>query len=268
MKTEIGISSACFFPLDTIKSVEACADAGFDIEEIFINTDSELSGEYFGRLKKVVSERKLRITSIHPFTSGFENILFFVGYDKRIEDGAEYYKKYFNAAAELGAKYVIFHGNNMKTEFCGFERYCEIFEYINSKAKPFGVELIHENVSFSIVAEPENIRKIRRTCPEMRFAFDAKQSCRGGFDPYAALDAMGDAVVHVHINDYDLEKKVCRPPFCGKLDLPLIISKLRKIGYEGDTIVEVYRENFESVSELTRSAKRLSEIIAAANTQV
>lgn len=265
MKTEIGISSACLFPLDTIQSVQACADAGFGLQEIFINTDSELSGEYFARLKKTVAERGIRITSIHPFTSGFENILFFVGYEKRVEDGAEYYKKYFNAAAELGAKYVIFHGNNMKTEFCGFERYCEIFQYINSKAKPFGVELIHENVSFSIVSDPDNIRKIRRVCPEMRFAFDAKQSCRGGRSPYDALDAMTGAVAHVHINDYDLINRECKPPFRGELDLPLIISKLKNSGYDGDTVIEVYRENFTDLSELALSAKRLKKLITAIN---
>ena len=89
-----------------------------------------------------------------------------------------------------------------------------------------------------------------------------------GYDPYDALDAMGDAVAHVHINDYDLKNRECKPPFFGELDLPLILSKLKKIGYEGDTIVEVYRENFEDISELTRSAKLLKDLITSINLQV
>lgn len=267
MTLDVGISSACLFPLDTIGSVIACNEAGFDVEEIFINTDSELHGAYFKRLKKAVTERNIRVTSIHPFTSGYENVLFFVGYDKRVRDAAEYYKKYFNAAAELGAKYVIFHGNNMKTPFCGFERYAEIFSYINSKAKPFGVELIHENVSFSIAAEPHNIRKLREACPEMRFAYDAKQSCRGGFDPYAVLDAIGGAVAHVHINDYDLKNRECRPPCKGELDLCRILKKLRSVGYNEDMVVEVYRENFIDISELSESAKELKKLIAKINNE-
>ncbi len=265
MKTDIGISSACLFPLETIRAVEECADAGFGIEEIFINTDSELTGPYFRKLKRTVRERGIKVTSVHPFTSGYENVLFFVGYDKRIRDGAEYYKKYFNAAAELGAKYVVFHGNNMKNRFCGFERYCEIFQYINSKAEPFGVELIHENVSVSVAADPENIRMLRKTCPDMRFVYDAKQACRGGFDPYAVLDAIGDAVVHVHINDYDLKNSECKPPFKGGLDLSRILKKLKALGYNGDMVVEVYRENFGEVSELYASAKELERAVSAIN---
>ena len=54
MKTDIGISSACLFPLETIRAVEECADAGFGIEEIFINTDSELTGPYFRKLRRTV----------------------------------------------------------------------------------------------------------------------------------------------------------------------------------------------------------------------
>ena len=267
MRLDIGISSACLFPLDTIGSVVACNEAGFGVEEIFINTDSELKGAYFKRLKKTVNERGIRVTSIHPFTSGYENVLFFVGYDKRIRDAAEYYKKYFNAAAELGAKYVVFHGNNMKTPFCGFERYAEIFSYINSKAEPFGVELIHENVSVSVAAEAQNILKLRKACPGMHFTFDAKQACRGGYDPYDVLDAMGDAVVHVHINDYDLKNRECRPPCKGELDLRRILRKLKAVGYEGDMVVEVYRENFNDVSELTRSAEELKKLIEEINNE-
>jgi sugar phosphate isomerase/epimerase len=194
-------------------------------------------------------------------------VLFFVGYDKRIADGAEYYKKYFNAAAELGAKYVVFHGNNMKNRFCGFERYCEIFQYINSKAEPFGVELIHENVSVSVAADPGNIRMLRKTCPDMRFVFDAKQACRGGFDPYEVLDAIGDAVVHVHINDYDLKNRECRPPCKGDLDLRRILRKLRSLGYSGDMVVEVYRENFSDISELSESAAGLKKLVEEINAE-
>ena len=190
MADKIGISSACFYPLDTIESLRQCVKGGFTSAEIFINTYSEMSGEYYKEMKAYIDGAGLEIVSIHPFTSGYENVIFFTGYDRRIEDGIEFYKTYFDFAARLGAKFVVFHGNNMKTKFCGFEKYAEIFTRINECAHTFGVELIHENTTWCVAREAAGITELRRACPDMKFVFDAKQSCRGGYDPYAALEAM------------------------------------------------------------------------------
>ena len=42
MKMRTGISSACFYPLDTIESLKECVKGNFDLAEIFINTPSEM----------------------------------------------------------------------------------------------------------------------------------------------------------------------------------------------------------------------------------
>lgn len=253
MGFKTGVSSACFYPLDTIRSLRTCAEAGFGAAEIFINTDSEMSGEYYRELRSFVTSAGMRIVSVHPFTSGYENVLFFAGYERRISDGIEYYKKYFEFAASLGASFVVFHGNNMKNPFCGFEKYAEIFRRINEAARPFGVELIHENTTWCIARDAEGVRGLRRACPEMNFVFDAKQACRGGYDPYAVLEAMGDHAVHFHFNDWI--DGHCAPPYSGELDLPRILGTFGKYGYDGYAIIEVYRENFSDVSELVRAAE-------------
>lgn len=255
MKCKIGISSACFYPMDTIESLGECVRAGFSDAEIFINTDSEMSGAYYRRLKNFICKNGLRITSIHPFTSGYENVLFFAGYERRIEDAIGYYRKYFRFASSLGAKFVVFHGNNMKNVFCGFEKYAEIFTRINDAAREYGVELIHENTTWCIARDAEGVRGLRAACPEMKFVFDAKQACRGGYDPYAVLEAMGDHVVHVHINDW--ADGSCRPPCMGALDTGRILDRLGEVNYAGDMVVEVYRENFTDASQLAEAAGML-----------
>ena len=259
MDLNIGISSACFYPLDTIASLKLCAGAGFDCAEIFINTDSEMSGKYYGKLKDYITGSGLKIISIHPFTSGYENVLFFAGYERRITDSIKYYRKYFKFAASLGASFVVFHGNNMKNPFCGFEKYAEIFTRINDAAHEYGVELIHENTTWCIARDAEGIRGLRAACPDMKFVFDAKQACRGGYDPYAALEAMGDHVVHVHINDWI--DGHCAPPCMGRLDTRRILDRLKEINYGGKMVVEVYRENFTDAEQLATSARLLKEII-------
>lgn len=252
----IGISSACFFPHDTLQSLETCASLGFESAEIFINTDSELGGDYFRRMKAFCRDN-IKITSIHPFTSGYEFILFFAGYDRRIEDGIEYYKKYYYAASELGGKYVIFHGDKYGTTKMPDEQYAEIFARVAEAGKEFGVQLLHENTTISRMLYPENIRTLRRLLPEARFCFDPKQSCRGGVNAYEALEAMGDAVAHVHINDWthaDCSKGgECRLPLRGALDTERLLSRLSEVGYDGAFIFEVYNHNYKEYSEYSSS---------------
>lgn len=247
----IGVSSACFFPYDTVESLNICADCGFNTAEIFANTHSELMGTYLEDTKKTAVERGLRITSIHPFTSGYEYILFFAGYDKRIDDAIEYYKNYFAAAAHLGAKYVIFHGDNKRAPFVGIERYAEIFSRLDEAAKPFGIRVSQENVSTSHVGSPENMRKLRELLPDIQFTFDIKQACRGGYDPFDMLSAMGKNVCHVHLNDWDGGD--CALPCRGSCDLKGLVSKLDEVNYRGDYILEVYRRNFNDGEDLSAS---------------
>ena len=248
---DIGVSSACFFPYDTIESLGICAREGFRSVEIFANTHSELKGQYLIDTKKAATDGGMEITSIHPFTSGYEYILFFAGYDRRVDDAIDYYKNYFEAAAYLGAKYVIFHGDNKRAPFVGVERYAEIFDRLETAAKSFGVNVAQENVSTSHIGSPENIAELRRLLPDIKFTFDIKQACRGGYDPFEMLGAMGKNVCHVHLNDWNGER--CALPTHGICDLKRIKETLDGVNYSGKYIIEVYRRDFSEACDLSRA---------------
>lgn len=248
---DIGVSSACFFPHDTIGALNICADCGFRTAEIFANTHSELFGDYLKDTKKTADDRGLEITSIHPFTSGYEYILFFAGYGRRVDDAIDYYKNYFEAASYLGAKYVIFHGDNKRAPFVGVEKYAEIFYRLHECAKSFGVNISQENVSTSHIGSPENIAALKKLIPDIKFTFDIKQACRGGYDPFDMLRAMGENVYHVHLNDWSGER--CALPTHGICDLKKIKAMLDSTAYSGKYIIEVYRRDFSSPDELSVS---------------
>ena len=250
---DIGVSSACFFPNDTVESLGTCAAEGFRSAEIFANTHSELIGQYLTDTKKAADSYGIEITSVHPFTSGYEYILFFAGYDRRVDDAIDYYKNYFECAAYLGAKYVIFHGDNKRAPFIGVERYAEIFDRLECAAKSFGVSVAQENVSTSHIGSPENISKLRGLLPNINFAFDIKQACRGGYDPFDMLRAMGKNIRHVHLNDWDGER--CTLPTHGICDLKRIKESLDAVDYNGKYIIEVYRRDFTSPGELSQSRR-------------
>ncbi len=257
--SRIGISGACFYPMPADEALKRCISLGFRNVELFINTFSELDVSFLKGLKALADEHGVKITSIHPFTSGFEYMLFFSAHYGRALESAELYRNYFRAASALSADFVIFHGDALKAPFCGMERYCQVFSHLASLAREEGVILAHECVSTARGGNPEFIRELRSAMGNgnIKFVFDLKQVVRGGFDPYAMISAMGEDIAHIHINDYADGK--CKLPYAGKLELDKIVSAIEALGYKGKYMIEVYRENFIEDSEIVTSSKILAE---------
>ncbi len=230
---------------------------GFKNIEIFINTFSELEEPFLKRVVEASREYGVNITSIHPFTSGFEYMMFFSAYKKRARESAEFYRRFFHAAAYLGAKYTVFHGDATKAPFFGMDNYCEVLELLMRTAKSEGCTLAHENVSTARGGNPIFMRELRDRFGKgnISFVLDIKQVVRGGYDPFDMIDAMGSDIAHVHINDYS--ELGCRLPFAGKLELEAIISKIEAHGYDGKYIIEVYHGDFEDDADIIRCAAKL-----------
>lgn len=254
----IGVSSACFYPDEALDAIKHSIDLGFKNLEIFLNTFSELEMPHLNAVNELCRERGVRVVSVHPFTSGFEYMLFFSAHKKRALESAEMYRKYFHAAAVLGAEYTVFHGDSATSPFFGMDNYCEVLANIMRVAKEEGVTLIHENVSTARAGDPAFMRELHEHFGKgnIKFVFDLKQTARGGYDAMSMLRAMGDDIVHVHINDW-LDGEF-RLPYAGELDLDTVISTIEQTGYNGKYIIEVYRHNFREDSEISESAAKLS----------
>lgn len=251
------MSSACFYPEETLDAVKKSVALGFKNIEIFINSFSELEEPYLRQIREVCDEGGVRVASLHPFTSGFEYMLFFSACKKRAIDSADFYRKYFHAAAYLGADYTVFHGDSVRAPFFGMDNYCESLANLMDVAKSEGVTLIHENVSTARAGDPKFMRELHERFGKggIKFVFDLKQTARGGFDAFEMLNAMEGDIVHVHINDW-LDNK-CKLPYAGALDLDRVIGMLESRGYGGKYIIEVYHDNFEDAAEITTAANEL-----------
>lgn len=260
-KSRIGLSSACFYPEETLDSVKRCAELGFTNVEIFMNSFSELEKPYLRRVRAFCEESGTTVTSIHPFTSGYEYMLFFSAYKKRAGEAAEFYRKYFHAAAYLGAEFVVFHGDAVRAPFFGMDNYCEVLSRLMETAKSEGAVLAHENVSTARAGDPVFMKELHERFGQgnISFVFDLKQTLRGGYDPFAMLDAMRGDIRHIHINDW--KDGECRLPYSGEVDVDKVISHIESDGYSGKYIIEVYHHNFDSTDEITTSGNRLREII-------
>ena len=108
---KIGISTASFYPLPTEESLLKLAISGVNNTEIFFNSISELSDDFISKLIGIKDEYGVNIATVHPFTSGYEPYLFSRSYPRRYNDTLDLYRRYANAGAKMGAKFLVLHGD-------------------------------------------------------------------------------------------------------------------------------------------------------------
>lgn len=258
----IGASTSCFYPMETEKAVDTLIESGFKSIEIFFNSFSELEIEFLEKIRKRTSENDCEIVSIHPFLSGVEPFLIFSNYERRFYDTVNFYEKFYKAAQFLGAKKLIIHGGVFPDKYkLSDEEYCRRFAILAERGEQFGIETLHENVNKFRASTPEFINVMNQIIPERaKFTLDIKQAVRSGENPFEILEAMGKGLKHIHINDHTNDKD-CLLPLCGSFDYMKFFMECKKIGYDGDFIIEVYRTNFNDVSEISKSAINLSKML-------
>lgn len=256
--SRVGISTACFYPQDTFASFLEVLSAGAPAVEVFMNALSEINRQYLSRFRTEAAAHGAEIVSFHPYTSAFESLLFFSEYVPRQNDGLEMYKRFFDAAAFLGARCFVFHGERSTPTFSrGLSTdglLCEVYGRLIETAKSFGLVFTQENVNNFRSHDPAFLRRLRTLLPELRFTFDLKQAIRAKVDCGETVRAMGDRLFHIHINDFG--ERECCLPFDGTADLAGLRDSLKEIGYAGDYIIEVYRASFGTNEELSRALLR------------
>ncbi len=249
----LGISTACLYPMATEESLRRLLGRGFRLFEIFINTASELEEAYYQKeLCAPLRQEGARVISVHPFTSAFENMLFFSDYPRRTEDGLAFYRRYFEMAQQLGARYLVLHGqrNYQKSRISEEEYFARYARLFRLGKEEYGIITAQENVAAFRSEKASFIRKMRETLgDDCAFVLDIKQAVRAGEDPEKMRLAMGKNLVHVHLNDHTPEKD-CLLPGKGTFCFESFFKKLRDSGYQGDGVVEVYRGDFDEESEL------------------
>ena len=92
-----GISTACFFPEDTLLSLQQVVQTGSPITEVFLNTFREAEDDYIHKLCQVVQQSGIQVVSVHPFSSMLDGFFFASPYATRFDDGMALFEKYYVA---------------------------------------------------------------------------------------------------------------------------------------------------------------------------
>ena len=255
----VGISSSCFYPLETELALRRVGEAGAKRTEIFFNSPSEIEPPFLNELDAIRAAYAMEVVSIHPFLSFAEGYNLFSEYRRRFWDSLPLYQRLFDAAARLGANRVVLHGaRHLVIEE---EDYAERFLTLQKKAKETGVQIAHENVVHYVGQSPAFLARMRALLGDaFPVVLDLKQARRAGEDPFDFVRALQNAIVHVHVSDGDALHD-CLPPGRGAFDFCLLRCALAEAGVrDAAWIIELYRRNFRSDSELTAAQAFLRSV--------
>lgn len=257
----IGVSSGCFYPQNTIDCLQSVADMGIKYTEIFFNTDSELEDDYLYKLKSICEENDIKVVSVHPFTSAIETFMFFSKSDYKLSDSIKYYERYFKACRILGAEHVVIHGCHSTAEYMDMKRYAENMNALSERRRKYGVYISQENVVKFKCGYIDNLSEfIKYADKDIRFTLDIKQSFRARQDLKILMDIMGDRISHLHISDYSAGEDSLIPGH-GKIDFKGFLRKAKDNYGVKYALIEIYNENLSSTEELKNSVKMLQELI-------
>ncbi len=252
------ISTACLFPQDTAVSLSTLKALGARRTEVFLNTFSEMENDYLAKLM----HDNVQVVSVHPFSSVLEGFLFASGYERRVQDGVEMYRRFFEICNILNTDKLVFHGDHSyNSQLFSMQAYAEKFCLLADVGRSYGVTLCHENVSYCRLATAQSVRSFSKLVGDnAAFVLDAKQARRCGQDPFDLLDAMGSNIKLVHLSDCSPGKD-CMLPGKGGWDIAAFLRRLAGFGYKGDLVIELYRNNFEEPKELLQAQTYVEDIL-------
>ena len=248
----IGISTACFYPMETEKALAALAENEVKTVEIFFNANCELNGDVYKDIRNIVSAKDIKVLSVHPYTSAVETMTLFGDYPRRLTEIMDTYNRYFEIMNELGAKVFVLHGA-LKSARLTAELYLERYSMLFELGKKQGITVAQENVSYCKCGDPDFLRNMKKQLgTECAFVLDVKQALRSGQDVFDIMDIMGDRLAHCHLSDNTPEQD-CVPVGKGRLDFGRFAEELKNRSYGGGIILELYRSGFKEIRELTES---------------
>ena len=254
-----GISTSCFYPLETETAFRTLAELGNKTAEIFINARSEIESPVFDDLLEIKREYEINVVSVHSMASFAEGFFVFSNYERRHVEALEFSKPFFEAEAKLGAKFHVLHGAK-KTTDVPKERYVRQLKELIDVGRQFGISVAQENVVHYHSETPEFLRYLADEIgDDFRMVLDVKQARRAKQDPERFVELLFPHIVHLHLSDFSPERDCTVPKGEGNFDFASLFRKMHALGYGGDAILEVYKDAYSDAAELIEGKKWLED---------
>jgi sugar phosphate isomerase/epimerase len=221
--------------------VRAIAAAGFEFVDLTLEppgawpVDAAALGPVLGELGLAVVGH----TSPHlPIASPFDTLR---------ERANELLRECFAVFGELGAEVVNVHPDPMPSVIPPTEvirRNAEAVVALVDDAAAAGVRLMVENMGRSF-ATADQLRPLFDAAPDALFHLDIGHAHLGRRpeEPNRTaelVDAFGDRLAHVHVNDNLGLEDLHLPLGAGSIDWPDVVGVLRGAGYDGTVTIEIF----------------------------
>lgn len=250
----LGYSTNAYTRFSLWEALERISDLGFRGVEIMGDRPHlyppDFSQEHMARLKKILTEKGLKITNINSFT------LFAVGdtyLPSWIEPDAslrrvriEHTKSCVRVAAALGCSNIsvppggplrgMGRGQAMRLFHQGLEQVVDL-------AEELGVRLLVEPEPGLLVENSRQFRQFIRavSSPMVGLNFDAGHFFCVGQDPVEAMEELFGWIGHMHLEDIGSSREHRHLiPGLGAMDLKSLIRRAARLGYKGDMSLELY----------------------------
>lgn len=256
----IGVSSACFYPLETERSFRKLGEMGIKTVEIFYNSTSEISNSFTKEIIELKNYYDMKVVAVHPFMSFAESFFLFSNYKRRFQDILPFYDRFFEITAELGANFFIIHGIKNPGTISNQE-YFERFATLSQRGKKAGITVAQENVVYYRSQAPEFMKQMYTHIGDsFKMVLDIKQARRAKISPYAFLDTLAGQIAHIHISDFNSDSD-CISPLEGKFNFNKFFYKCFEAGYLGDFIIELYKESYQTETQILGSKSKLDLLL-------
>ena len=259
---DIGLSSACFYPLETDKSVIRACETGAKTIEIFMNADSEFEPSYVKNMAEICKSYGVRVASVHTMGSFTESFHLFSSYNRRYYEAKETsFKRHFDVMHTLGADILVMHGIK-KPGSISDEEYFERFGELIRMGKAENLKVCQENVVHYRSESPDFLCRMGEYIgDDFNMVFDIKQSVRTGENPFEFAKKLHKYIRHIHISDHNNERDCFVPCKNGTFDFKKFFDVMKNCGYKGDYILELYENGYESDKELTFALNELKKLL-------
>lgn len=250
---QVGISTASLFGrYYTEDAIKKLNELKVDCTEVFLESYSEYNKKFGKKLKRMKGE--IPVHSIHTLTTQFEPQLYSLN-DRAREESMALLKGTALCGKELSAKYYTFHGvaRVKRTPMnINFERVGLYTNKIIDVLEEQNMALAYENVHWAYYNYIGFFSELKKRAPRLKGTLDIKQARQSNIDYKEFLKEMGKDIVTVHLSDINKDGKMCLPGK-GVTDFDELFSLLAGVSFNGACILEVYKDDFETISELMES---------------
>ncbi len=256
---QAGISTGALFPeFNTDDALKKLEELNAGTVEILFSTFYEYRPEFSKAVCQKV--KGLNVNSVHAHSTNFEPNLF--SPTRRVRGDGFYWLDQLARSARLwGCKNYTFHGmyripSVMKEDFDYLaDRLREASEFLGG----YGIKLCLENVHWCLYNRPGIFSELKRRFEGLSGVLDIKQARRSGYPYGMYIKDMAGSIEYAHFSDVDENGRMCLPGK-GITDFGEVLKRLKDVGFDGNVIIEVYRNDYNGLEELKESLDFLGEL--------